>query len=332
MPSETARYTIKKRFPQFGLSIGMNVDLDRLGLERNFAVLEFTPNAPNDAHELLRKLSQVAFLTYRCHEALAPRYVAMFAVPVVHEEKFRAFLNTLISQNILKSYKLERLEWIRYLALRSEYYNYRKGEWSIDWSRVAESQESPPAPPLTIEPAAHPRIDLTDLLIIKELELQAMGRLADMSKKLKINDSTVHWHYQKHVSHLINSYFVHRPSVGAKPLKEIIGLIYEFDALSRGEMEAVRCLFNNFPFTWNEGGRKDGYYRTELTIPVEHLAHSFRYLTAELGKHLTRWTTYTLDMTTSTWYTIPYQNFDKKKGWLFDEERALESIRELWKE
>ena len=253
----------------------------------------------------------------------------MFAVPVVQQEKFRAFLKTLVDQSILRSYKLERLEWVRYLALRSEYYNYRKGEWSIDWKDVAEAQESPPAPPLSFDPPAYPQIDLTDLLIIKELELQATRHFSDMAKKLKINDSTVHWHYRTHVSHLINSYYVHRLSVGSKQLTKIMGLIYEFETLSRREIGAVRRLFNNFPFTWNEGGRKDGYYSTVLTIPVEHLNESLRYLTAQLGKHLTKWTTHTLDLTTSTWYTVPFENFDNKKGWFFDEEKALRSIRSV---
>lgn len=326
MPTETIRYTIKKRFPELGLSVGMHVDYGRLGLEVNFAVLDFPQGSFDKVPELLKRLSKAAFLMYHCHEALRPSYVAMFGVPVVHEEKFRYLLKKLVDEKVLSSFKLKRLEWTRYLALRSEYYDYKKGGWSIDWRSIEVLQEPPPEPPLVMEPPARPQFDTTDILLIKELEIQSWTNISDIARKLGINERTARWHYSKHVSPMINSYYVHRLTTSSKELPKIGGLIFEFESLSRKNLGAIRRLFNNFPFTWNESGRKDGYYRTVSTIPSEHLMESLRFLTKHLQEHVSQWNTYTLDLTTSRRYTMPYENFNDKVGWFFDEEKALKTV------
>ena len=38
------------------------------------------------------------------------------------------------------------------------------------------------------------------------------------------------------------------------------------------------------------------------------------------------WKAWMVDLSTTFWYTIPYENFDSKKGWFFDKEAALEAV------
>ena len=325
IPTETVRYMIKKRFPELGLFVGLHVDYDKLGLERNFAILEFAPDIIEHAPELLKTLSKGAFLTYRCREVLRPRDIANFGVPASQKRLFRSFLDQMLREKILLNFKIEPLEWVRNLALRSEYYDFKQNRWSIDWKRVSSLKEPPPAPPMTIEPPIKPDIDLTDLLVIKELELQSWRSFSDIANRIGINDRTVRWHHTKHVKPLIRSFHVHRLSVGSEGLAKLVGLIHGFNHLSREEFKAVRLLFNNFPFTWNEAGRNDGYYRVVSTIPSEYFVEALQFLNANLQKQLTKWEVYTLDMSTSHWYTIPYENYGRN-GWYFDSDRAMNAM------
>jgi len=328
MPVETVRFTVKKRFPELGLFVGLQMDYDRIGLQRDFTVLDFAPEALEFVPELLRRLAKVALLTYHSREILQNRFIANFTIPIALKRDFYAFLDQLVKEKIILEYKIEAVEWIRNIALRSEYYDFNESKWDIDWEKVGRLKEPPPAP-VPAEPLRSPDVDLIDILLIKELELQAWRSIAEIGRKLGINDRTIRWHYDKHVASLINSFFVHRLGLGAKGLTKLVGLIHEFHDLSKTQLDHIRLLFNNFPFTWNEGGRDDGYYRVVSTVPNEHFVEALQFLNKHLPHHVTKWEAYTLDLSFSCSYTIPYENFKDKTGWFFNSEEAMQSVLEV---
>ena len=104
------------------------------------------------------------------------------------------------------------------------------------------------------------------------------------------------------------------------------GLIYEFTGVPKATVAKLRFVFNNFPFSWFEGGRGDGYYQVHSALPAGYFMESLRFLNANLGEIVESWKTWTIDLSTTLWYTIPYENFDSKKGWFFDKEAALEAV------
>ena len=53
---------------------------------------------------------------------------------------------------------------------------------------------------------------------------------------------------------------------------------------------------------------------------------SVRFLNAGLGGIAQSWKTWTIDLSTIHAYTIPYQNFDEKRGWFFNKEAALKAV------
>lgn len=326
MPKETIRYMLRKTFPELGLRTDVVIDYAKLGLERYFAMLKFNPNALDQASELLHRLAKVAFLTYRCGLAFEPWHIAMFAVPVSVFEQFQAFLNRIEGLGILTSVRTERLEWDRRPELKSKYHDFASRTWTVDWDRVNAQFEPSPAPLPVHEPMASPEIDGTDVLIAKELELDSRRNFTEIARKLAINDRTLRWHYANHVSPMITSHYVRWLPAGPNQEVKIIGLLCEFNDLSRSRLAKIRNLFNKFPFTWYEGGRKDGYYQAHSGIPAEHLISSLRFLNKNLREVVSEWRTHALDLSTSYWYEIPYENF-KEDGWFFDKQKALNSVR-----
>jgi hypothetical protein len=85
-------------------------------------------------------------------------------------------------------------------------------------------------------------------------------------------------------------------------------------------------MFNNFPFSWFEAGSNGGYYQVHLGMPAEAFMESCRFLSSNLPSIVERWNTYTLDIASERWYTIPYENFDEKKGWVFSQAKALKAV------
>lgn len=326
MPVETIRYTMKKRFPNLGLNIRTPLDHNALGLERYFISLRLSDGAARSESAILKGLSSNAFLTYWCKAPIERRHLAFFSVPVSLVDEFRTFLDGLVEQDVLVDYTSESLEWSRHPELKSRYYNFGAGEWSIDWEKVKKSGESPPAPAEGGEPSPSPEIDSTDTLIIKELELDSWRNIAEIARKLGLNERTVRWHYRKHVADFAPSGYVNWIPVTPKELTKAVGLVHEFNGVSKETLGKLRFVFNNFPFSWFEGGRKDGYYQAHSALPAAYFMESVRFLNARLGEVVESWKTWTVDLSTTLWYTIPYENFDDKKGWFFDKAAALQAV------
>jgi hypothetical protein len=326
MPTETIRYTVKKRFPSLGLNVSLTMNQQVIGLERYFAILNFPDTFKASIPVIMRTLSKESFLTYWSKTALDGRCVALFSVPVSLVDEFDSFLKRLLAEGVLSQYELKKLEWTRHPELKSRYYNFSTGVWNVNWPKVGSAAEAPPAPVREDEPPSRPDVDAIDILIIKELELDSWRNIAEIARKLKINERTARWHYTKHVSLMADSNYVHWFPSSPLEVSKAVGMIYEFEGVTKEQLSKLRVLFNNFPFSWFEGGTKGGYYQVHLGMPAEEFMEVSRFLSSNLPRITERWNNYMLDIATERWYTIPYENFDEKKGWIFDQGQALRAI------
>jgi hypothetical protein len=326
IPTETIRYTVKTRFSNMGLNVRTPVNHSALGLERYFVSLRLTEDAAQSQSAVLRALNSDAFLTYRCEAPIERRHLLLFSVPVSLVDEFRAFLDRLAAERVIADYSSQSLEWSRHPELKSKFYDFGRGEWSVDWEEIKKSREAPPEPSNGAEPSASPEIDSTDTLIIKELELDSWRNITEIARKLGLNERTVRWHYRKHVGNLGDSSYVSWNPVTKERLKQAVGFVHEFEALPQKSVARLRLLFNNFPFSWFEGGRKDGYYQVHSALPAGYFMDSLRFLNAELAEIVETWKAWTIDLSTVHAYTIPYQNFDREKGWFFNSDAALKAV------
>ena len=325
MPTETIRYTMKKRFPKLGLNIRTPLNYSRMGLERYFVSLKLTREAERSEGALTKGLSTNAFLTYWCKAPLERTNLAFFAVPVALVDDFAGFLRALREGGMLEDYDLQRIEWSRHPELKSGYYDFGKGKWAIDWEKVGKADETPPGIHAKEEPSASPDVDSADIMIVKELQLDSWRNIAEIARKLGLNERTVRWHYRKHVMGIAPTAYVSWKPVTQRETKGAMGLILEFNELSSRTTAELRLIFNNFPFAWFEGGRTDGYYQVHSAIPSGHFMESVRYLNSRLDGLVSGWKTWTTDLSSERPYTIPYENFGKE-GWFFDRESALRAV------
>ncbi|MGA2663404.1 MAG: hypothetical protein ABSF83_00465 [Nitrososphaerales archaeon] len=333
MPKETIRYTLRKRFPELDLRVETVFNLGELGLQRYSATMEFAPDALRQATSILDKLSNAAFLTYRSSMLLEPAHAALFSVPVVVEDRFQAFMKGLIDEGILRRVELKRLEWTRNPDLKARYYDFDRGQWTVDWNEVRELREAPPSPVVVEEPLLKPSIDLSDVLLIKELEAGSLRSLKSISTKLEVNAVTLRWHYRKHVMPITSYHRVRWIPARGGDQSKVVGVIFWFSQLTRTQLAQARLLFNNVPFTWFEAGSRDGSYRADLAIPTQEFVVALEFLRERLGEmSLPEWKTQLLDLPSSMRYTIPYEHFTDEEGWTFEPEKALSTILSVVKQ
>jgi len=324
MPTETIRYTMKKRFPKMGLNVRTPLNHGAVGLERYFVTFRLGDAGVRNEAALMKALSSSAFLTYRCEAPVDHRHLAFFSVPVALADEFRSFLDRLVSERLVIDYSSQRLEWSRHPELKSRYYNFGSGQWAVDWETIRRLKEPPPQPAKSEEASASPDIDVTDTLIIKELELDSWRNIADIARKLGQNERTIRWHYRKHVADVAQSSYVSWFPVTKNRLGRAVGLVHEFTDLSRANLAKARLVFNNFPFAWFEGGN-GGYYQVHSAMPAEYFMESVRFLNESLNEASKDWRTWTVDLSTIHAYSIPYENFGKD-GWTFDQATALKQV------
>lgn len=325
MPTETIRYNVKKRFPNLGLNIRTPVNLGPLGLERYFVNARLTAASRSSEASILESLSSNAFLTYWSEAIVERRNLAFFCVPVALTGEFKGFMDGLIEEGVLADYSMRPLTWSRHLELKSRYYDFTTGEWSVDWAKVGKANEVPPAPAKDDEPSPTPDIDQTDTLIIKELELDSWRNIAEIARKLGLNERTVRWHYRKHVMAIAGSGHVNWIPVSSRNLTKAVGIVHEFEGVTRQKMAELRLTFNNFPFSWFEAGNAEGYYQVHSAVPAPYFVDSLRHLNGSLREAVEDWRSWTVDLSTTIRYTIPYENFGED-GWFFDKKAALASV------
>ena len=226
MPTETIRYTVKKRFPRLGLTVKTPVNHSLLGLERNFITMRLGEAAARSKDAVVKGLASEAFLTYACEAPVERRLVAYFSVPVARSEEFRGFLDGLVRDGVLADYTCERLEWSRHPELKSKYYDFSAGKFTIDWEKIGKSVETPPSREEYREPSPSPDIDRIDTLIIKELEIDSWRNITEIARKLRLNERTVRWHYKKHVAGTAQSNYVNWIPVMAEDFRKAVCLVH----------------------------------------------------------------------------------------------------------
>lgn len=325
IPEASVEYALKNTFTKLGLRASIDVNYASLGLERLFGILNFSERAVQAGDRILGRLAQQAFLTHYSRQAIGTSYLVTLAVPPSLMDEFRNFLDNLVKRGVLNSYQTESLEWSKTFSI-SKHFDLKQGVWLIDWRSIAAEVKSGELETPRRDFGALQEPDRVDLLVVKELELDSWRSLPEISRKLGLDGRSVLSHYRRHVSLMTNSSYVQWLPSSPESFRKVMGLVFEFSGLSRTQLTDVRRVFQKIPFTLGEAGRKDGYYQSSMMVPPEHLAESLAFIKSEL-QGITDWKTHAIEISSIHDYTIPYDNFDERKGWCFDSRKAMAQVK-----
>ncbi|MEM3186539.1 MAG: hypothetical protein QXQ39_07675 [Conexivisphaerales archaeon] len=329
IPAETVRYKIKSQLVAKGIYIHAIPDTSKLGLQRFMAHLTFTDNYRSVAKALLQSLHELSYLTYYSAELMTKRHYCLFQVPIEFKNEFTEFLDAMIDYKILESYSLWPIAWINYISLKPEYFDFQREIWDIDWQHL-----SPPAdiPQITPEEIKDVEFDKSDLLLIKELTVNSMSTIADISKKIGSNVKTLQYHYLSHVlgRNMIKNYTVRwMGDIESTRMHRIVFMRLYMERLTRSEMDLMRRVIYGLPFTWSEiisDNRQ--LFVSGVCIPVDQIMDYKYYMHKNLGDLGSKLEERVLDVFESGAFTLPYNLYDPTfRKWTFDIKKNVSGLQ-----
>jgi DNA-binding Lrp family transcriptional regulator len=170
--------------------------------------------------------------------------------------------------------------------------------------------------------------DETDMLIIKELQKDALQHMVDIARKLKIRDKTLEYHHRTHIvrQNLIPKYRVRwMGDIGKTLAHSSIMTRLTFRDLKRSEFRRVQSIVSKIPFLWVEDVLSDGTYVATLSIPNEDFVETGSYLNSQLQYLGSKIEFGYIKVGEASNFTIPYEKFVDGE-WRFDAERMESDI------
>ncbi|MDV3243953.1 MAG: hypothetical protein LYZ66_02110 [Nitrososphaerales archaeon] len=320
---ESVRYRYKEKVLKRGLAVQAMVDHEKLGLKRVIMILDFGKEYRPYAETILTAMSELCYLVV--FERIFPRslYIIHASVPTEFVDEYISMMKNLESKGLFSLTKTYAFDWFRNIPMQAQFYDFDTGRWDFDWS----SQGSGSFELANYLPSEKARFDHVDLLILKELYMDAARPLISISRKLKINYKKLAWHYTAHVvpSQLTKGYTLRWP--GTRYDYKIDRALHRkhryfmIDVMVTGLIEEERMSMmakvDRLPFLWAEAGGRN--YFAQLFIPVDFVTEALQYLEEVLSDVRDRAELYLPDQTHALAFTIGYKLYDDKaKSWTLD--------------
>jgi len=320
---ESVRYRYKEKIVNRGFAVQAAVDHEKFGLRRVIFVVDFAPQYKQYAAAILTAMHELAYISSFAKTLPDGLFVVNASVPVEHAESFSQFINLLSQKGLFSIQRMLPFDWFRVHPMRAEFHDFDTGRWDFDWSPSAGLGHAG----ADYMPSQRTRFDYTDLLIIKELQIDANQTLVEISEKLKIGYKKLSWHYASHVlkNHLIKSYRVNW--MGTRydfKLEKALHRKHRYLAvdllipdISEYERMELMAKTNGVPFLWGEACGK--HYFAEFAFPVDAITEAFQHLENIITPVRDRARYYVMDITQALSFTICSQLYDQgEKKWAFN--------------
>ncbi len=331
---ESVRYRYKTKILDKGFAVQAVVDNEKLGLRHLEMVVDFADDIREYVQPILIAMSELCYISG--FEKIFPtsRYVARADVPAEHVPGYIGLIEALQQKGLFSSVDIHVFDWFRRIPMRAQFYDFNAGRWDYDWSAKAMGEYDTGA----YTPSEKGSFDYLDLLILKELHLDASRSLVEISTKLKENYKKLAWHYGTHIlgSKLVKGYTLRWP--GTKYDYKVDRVLHRqhryfwTDVIvsdpSKVERMGLMSEVNKLPFLWAEAGGKD--YFAQLAFPVDFFTEAMQRLERVLGPVRDRAKVYLPDQTDALAFSLSYKLYDREsKRWTFDASTLQSKFDEL---
>ena len=330
LPTETVRYRIKNQLRDVGIRYHVSINYLKLGLIRSWILLDFSIQNLKQAPDILDMLSKRGYLTYFARVIPYGFYISITTLPYSAITKYRELLDELVRLDILKEYRMIDLQYLKHVSLRPEFYDFATKTWNVPWSTI-DSDLRKDSKPIQVDYSRAP-IDKIDLLILKELQINASQSLASISKKIDVPEKQVRYHYKSHLlgTNIIDGYIVRWQ--GDKyhlSNKYILSCFLEFSDLTVSDVPYVHKVLESLPFTWMIALSVDRMKLiAQISIPIAFYHDTLVYLSNKLNIYKEKYNLYNIDFYNAESYTLPFESYNDNVGWYADIDRLIEMFKE----
>ncbi len=331
---ESVRYRYKEKILNKGFAVQASVDHEKFGLRRLIIILDFADEYQRYAQSILASMNELCFLVSFAKTMPGGFYIADFSVPEDFIGDIKQFFEMVKQKGMFTKLEILDFDWIRIAPMKPEFYDFDTGRWDFDWS----NQSTQDFDSIRYMPSSATKFDYVDLLIIKELQMDANKSLKEISDKLKVNYKKLAWHYTTHVlaRRMLRGYSVNW--MGTRYDYEIERVLHRQHRyfgvqlfardMTEYEVVALRQQLDRLPFLWAEAVGKN--YAAQLTFPVDCVVDGLQYLTNAIAAIKGKSEIFVVDQTDAASFTIPYSRFDLSvKKWRFDGADLVRRFDEL---
>jgi len=329
---ESVRYRYDERILGKGIAVQGAIDHEKLGLRRVVFIIEFSDEYEQYARSILIAMSDLCYVTG--FERIMPdgSYVVNASVPEEFVNQYFDFVKALERNGLFRCDKILAFDWYRQVPMRAKLYDFDSGRWDFDWSNVGITEA------WGHRPSKRVKFDSTDLLIVKELRIDATQLLKEMAPKFNVGYKKLAWHYNTHVKQrgLLRGYtlnwmgtrydFKLEKALHRKHRYFAIDMLAE--DLSEVERMELMSKSNALPFLWAEAAGKN--YWAQFVFPLDNMVEAYQYLTSSVRPIRNKAKILVADQANALSFTISYKLFDeKRKVWTFEQEELLKKFGEL---
>lgn len=331
---ESVRYRYKEKILNKGFAVQAAVDHERLGLKRVMLVADFSETYKNYATAILTAMSEVSYVVSFAKSLIGGEYVVNLSVPSELIGDVREFLLALKERGMFAKLEILEFDWARIVPMKPDYYDFDTGRWDFEWQNPAPQDYEAAA----YVPSKRGKFDYIDLLIIKELQMDANKSMKEISEKLNINYKKLAWHHTAHVCgrKLLSGYTVNW--MGTRydyNLEKALHRKHRYFAIdfmvkdtNEFESMTLRHEMDRLPFLWAEGSGRN--YFAELAVPVDYVVEGLQYLGNTARGVKEKMSIHAIDQTEAARFTIPYSLYDPAtKRWMFDKEELVKKFEKL---
>ncbi len=330
---ETVRYRYHRFFLDRGITVQAVPNYRKLGFKRLILIAKLTPTCEANAKSIFNTLSDLCYLHGFTRVMLTGEYCIHVAVPSELAEKCAAVYRALQGAGLFTELEILTFEEMRNPPMKPEFFDFIEGTWRSGWtSTPAAGAKLPLSAPPVVE-----KYDKTDLLILKELEIDASRRLVKMVENVKVNLNALEFHFRDHVKarQLFKGYrlvwqgthydFEQQMAVSRKDV--YIELTLLLTNGTQAEVADLMLLLNRTPFLWSEAYAYGSAYCAEVFLSNHVYTEFLEYidkLANKLGKKLR---ILFMDQSQSVRFVIAYSLFDgSTKKWGLDANAVLKTL------
>jgi hypothetical protein len=325
---ESVRYRYKEKILNKGMTVQGVINDDRLGLKRVIAVVDLTEEYRDYAESIFTSMNELCFLTNFYKTTPDGLFLLGATVPAEFVSSYIDLMLALKEKGLFRTIEISKFEWFRAKPMRAEFYDFNTGRWDFDWTN--SDSRGLGSFGYTNEGAAH--FDRIDLLILKELQIDATRSFTEIASKLGVEYKKATWHLTEHVlgRGLLRGYKVNWTG-GHFDIKRKVPLqnrhkylVVEILANGISEAEKISLVsrMDRIPFVWAEA-IGDCYFG-EVFIPTDYLSEGLQYLQGVIAPIRDKARYFLVDQTTAMTFSLSYQLYDEQtRHWRFDVQDLL---------
>lgn len=330
LPATTVAFRIKKLIKEGYLQVRTNLNYSKMGLMKAVLITETTGGLEEKLRKVVENIGYWTYVT-RCYGKFNGIY-ALLAFPAKKKDELEAHLKEAVNQRAMSRYVFHWTTNLCEVPPNFDWFNFENKEWRFPWQQWIK--EVLKAPEKLSKRLAKPEkyqvvVDKKDLLLLKELEKNALVEFTEAADILKMSPQGVRYRYYKHIlkEGLITDYEI---AILPYPLfvSDMCSFIVHFE--SEEALAKFSNTLSNKPFVINYTriiGQNSLVMHTYT--PKTEFPSFINALNSLVKKNLiTDFFHVNLDIQSFKRQTISYEFF-RDKSWIYNYEEKRKRLAEI---